>query len=66
MTYATVTLPSDPVARARRIAHEHTVNGILYMRPDGAIAVVRTSWPYPSSSLVSLSALPNDWVEITA
>lgn len=66
MRYLATTLPAAPAARARRIAHERAQGGTLYTRPGGSIVLVRASWPFPSSALVSIDAIPGDWTEITA
>jgi ABC-type sulfate transport system substrate-binding protein len=66
MRYLVTTLPADPSVRARRIAHERAQGGTLYTRPDGSVVIVRASWPFPSSSLVTLDAILGDWTEITA
>lgn len=65
MRYLVTTLPADPSVRARRIAHERAQGGTLYTRPDGSVVIVRASWPFPSS-LVTLDAIPGDWIELTA
>lgn len=66
MRYLVTTLPAVPAARARRIAYERALGGTLYTRPGGSVVIVRASWPFPSSALVSIDAIPGDWIELTA
>lgn len=66
MRYLATTLPPDPTVRAQRITHERAQGGTLYQRPDGPVVIVRASWPFPSSALVSFDAIPGEWIEITA
>lgn len=66
MTYYSLTLPTDPIARAARIAFERGRGGTIYQRPDGSVVLVRTSWPFPPPALVDLVSVPADWTEITS
>lgn len=66
MKYLALTLPTDPTERATRITFERSQGGTFYQRPDSSVVLVRTSWPFPSASLVSLDTIPGDWVELTS
>lgn len=55
---------ASPAARRERATAEPYADP--HPPPDSSVVLVRASWPFPSASLVSLDAIPGDWIELTA
>lgn len=64
MTYYPLTLPTDPTARARRLAFERAQGGHVYQRPDGTHVLARTTWPPMTPPLPTLPEDLSGWTEI--
>lgn len=65
MTYLAITLPTDPSARAARVAFERAQGGHVYQRPDGSHVLARMAWPPMTPTLPALPANRTGWTEIT-
>jgi len=65
VTYYPLTLPTDPTARARRLAFERAQDGTIYQRPDGSHVLARTTWPPMTPTLPALPDNRTGWTEIT-
>lgn len=66
MTYLPLTLPSDPAARATRIAFERAQGGVIYERPDTTHVLARETWPPMTPTLPTLPTDRTGWIEIAA
>lgn len=66
MRYLPLTLPSDPTARARRVAFERDQGGTIYLRPDTTHVLARETWPPMTPALPVLPDDRTGWIEIAA
>ena len=64
MTYLALTLPTDPTARAARVAFERTQGGVIYRRPDAVHVLAREVWPPMTHSLPTLPSERTGWIEV--